>query len=191
VNTTSNVRTVATLVSVALSGGAAVAQETISVFRPEVTLSLTCDGDMSTREHVLQRFLRAHGFDVLDLSRSNDNSGRTFPQNAAVLGIDAQRRIVELDSHDAPETASFSLSLVAPPAGTRGTERLRDELEHFGRKNLQCTVESVHYRHNSPSEADAYEQWARRVGSAIREASRMPRTLFSPVSRCTLTSIAR
>jgi hypothetical protein len=33
------------------------------------------------------------------------------------------------------------------------TERLRDELEHFGRKNLQCTVESVHYGHNFPSES--------------------------------------
>ena len=108
-NTRSNARTVATLLSVALSGGAAVAQETVSVFRPEIALSLTCHGDMSTREHVLQRFLRAHGFDVLDLSRNNDNSGRTFPQNAVMLGIDAQRRIVGLDSYDPPETASFAL----------------------------------------------------------------------------------
>ena len=82
-------------------------------------------------------------------------------------------------------------SLVAPPAGTRGTERLRDELESFGRRKLQCTVESVHYGHNSPSEANAYEQWARKIGSAIRDASRLPQTLFSPVSRCTLTSIAQ
>jgi hypothetical protein len=169
---TSNALTVVTLVSMALSGGAAVAQETVPVFRPEIALSLTCHGDMSTREHALQQFLRAHGFSVLDLSRSNDNSGRTFPQNAVVIGIDAHSRIVQLDRHDPPETESFSLLLEAPPAGTRGTERLRDELEHFGRKNLQCAVETVHYGHNYPSEADAYEQGARELRSAIRDASR-------------------
>jgi hypothetical protein len=98
---------------------------------------------------------------------------------------------VQLDSRDPPETARFDLSLVAPPAGTRGTERLRDELEHFGQKNLQCAVQSVHYGHNRPSEANAYERWAREIGSAIRDASRRPRTLFSPVSRRTLTSIAQ
>jgi hypothetical protein len=157
---------------VALSGGAAVAQETVPVFRPEIVLDLTCHGDMSTREHALQEFLRARGFNVLDLSSSNDNSGRTFPQNAVVLGIDAHSRIVELARHDPPETESFALLLEAPPAGTRGAERLRDELEHFGRKALQCTVESVHYGHNFPSEADAYEQSARELRSAIRNASR-------------------
>jgi len=168
----SNALTVVTLVSVVFSGGAAVAQETVPVFRREISLSLTCHGDMSRREHALQQFLRAHRFHVLDLSRSNDNSGRTFPQNAAILGIDAQSRIVELDPHDPPETASFYLSLVAPPAGTRSTGRLRDALEHFGRKSLQCMVETVNYGHNYPSEADAYQQWARGIGSAIRDASR-------------------
>jgi hypothetical protein len=134
VSTRSRALTIAALVSLSLSGGAGVAQETVPVFLPEITLSLTCYGDMATREHALQQFLRAHGFNVLDLSRGNDNSGRTFPQNATTVGI--------------------------------------DELEHFGRKHFQCTVESVHYGHNFPSEADAYEQSARELRSAIRDASR-------------------
>ena len=43
-STTSRALTIATLVNLALSGDAAVAQETVPVFRPEIALSLTCHG---------------------------------------------------------------------------------------------------------------------------------------------------
>jgi hypothetical protein len=153
----------------------AIAQENVVVFEPEAGLTLTCQGEMMPREHELQRFLQARGFQALDLSQSNDHSGRIFPQNAEVIGVDAQRRIVELSSHDSPDINGFSLTLTAPPSGTPGTVKLRGEFESFARQQLGCTVTSVHYGHNNAAMASAYDEWADKLMSAI-SGHRTPRS---------------
>jgi hypothetical protein len=168
---TNHTLVITTLVGLALSCPT-VAQETVTVFRPEISLTLTCQGGMAGRQHALQRFLRAHGFMVLDLSHSNYRSGSIFPQNSELIGIDAQHRIAELASSDPPDTSTFALILTAPPSGTRGTTELRDLFERFARKDFRCDVRSVRYGHNYAEMSNAYDEWARRIAGAMRGAPR-------------------
>jgi hypothetical protein len=156
----------AILVGLSLSAGHSVAQEeNIVVFRPALWVNISCVGDMAVRRHALQEFLRAHQFNVLDLSHINDHSGRLFSQNAELISIDAQNRIVTLSTADPP--AGFALTLQAPPSGTRGTAQLSDKLEQFARQSLQCTVGPAHHGHNAAAVASAYEKSAHETASLI------------------------
>jgi len=118
----------------------------------------------------LQGFLSAHGFRVRDLSHGNNRSGRIFPQNSELIGIDAQLRIVELASFDPPDTSTFALVLTAPPSGTRGTTELRDLLKRFVHQDFRCDVRGVRYGHNYAEVANAYAEWARKIDSAMGDA---------------------
>lgn len=157
---------------VTLGGGTFGAEDSFQFLYSDLSFTMFCDYPRGREqdpsfEPRIESFLRSEGFKVVNYGRPRIGQ---FDYGLRVVGLDAQRRVVEFNGlRGSP--GRYGVLLWIEPLRARASE-LEEKLQRFAASDLKCDVRFVKQEKNDHRSLKLFNQKVDEIEKSLRQLER-------------------